>query len=60
MEKQYDFEILFDKLREAQTESDKIESSELQLIAEITNEIEYLREVTMGDINLEPITFTRS
>lgn len=60
MEKQYDFEILFEKLKEAKDESNNIENSELQLIAEITNEIEYLKEVTMGDINPEPVTFTRS
>lgn len=60
MENEYNFEILFEKLKESEENSNNRENSEMQLIADVLAEIEYLKEVTLGDNSLEPVTFTRS
>ena len=60
MEKEYNFEILFEKLKEFEEDSNNPENSEMQTIAEVISEIEYLKEVFLDDNSSEPVTFTRS
>ena len=60
MEKEYNFEILFEKLKELEADSNNPENSEMQSIAEVLSEIEYLKEVCLEDNSAEPVTFTRS
>ena len=60
MEKEYNFEILFEKLKELEADLNNPENSEMQSIAEVLSEIEYLKEVCVSDNSSEPVTFTRS
>jgi hypothetical protein len=60
MEKEYNFEILFKKLEEIKSEQNNIQDSEMETIASVLKEIEYLKEVCLSDDCSEPVTLTRS